>query len=47
MPPRNLTGFRKRRLGRYRIIYTFDADLDDMVIHLVDSRDTVYDTFAP
>ena len=40
----NLSGFYKRRLGQYRIIYSFPGDLDDMVIHLVGLRDDIYQT---
>ena len=38
----NLAGFFKRRLGDYRIIYTYDGEADDMVVHLVAPRDIVY-----
>jgi len=38
----NLAGFCKRRLGKYRIIYTYDNDADDMVVRLVGLRDTIY-----
>jgi mRNA interferase RelE/StbE len=38
----NLSGFYKRRLGKYRIIYTYDNDSDDMVIRLAGLRDTIY-----
>ncbi|MCH8826639.1 MAG: type II toxin-antitoxin system RelE/ParE family toxin [Chloroflexi bacterium] len=39
----NLSGFYKRRIGRYRIIYTYDSNPDDMVVRLVGSRDDIYD----
>ena len=38
----NLIGFYKRRLGKYRILYSYDSDSDDMVIYLVGLRDTIY-----
>lgn len=38
----NLSGFYKRRLGKYRILYTYDNDSNDMVIRLVGLRDTIY-----
>jgi mRNA interferase RelE/StbE len=38
----NLSEFYKRRLGKYRIIYTYDNDSDDMVIRLAGLRDTIY-----
>jgi mRNA interferase RelE/StbE len=38
----NLSGFYKRRLGKYRIMYTYDNESDDMVICLVGLRDTIY-----
>jgi mRNA interferase RelE/StbE len=38
----NLAGFYKRRLGKYRIIYTYDENPDDMVIRLVGLRDDIY-----
>jgi len=38
----NLSGFYKRRLGKYRILYSYDNDSDDMTIHLVGLRDTIY-----
>jgi len=38
----NLRGFYKRRLGKYRILYTYDNDSDDMIVHLVGLRDTIY-----
>ncbi len=38
----NLSGFYKKRVGKYRIIYTYDNESDDMKIHLVGPRDTIY-----
>ena len=38
----NLSGFYKRRLGKYRIIYTYDDESDEMVIRLVGTRDEIY-----
>ena len=38
----DLTGFYKRRVGKYRIIYTFNIARDEMVIRLVGPRDTIY-----
>jgi mRNA interferase RelE/StbE len=38
----NLSGYFKRRLGNYRIIYTYDEASDEMVIHLVGLRDSIY-----
>ena len=38
----NLSGFYKRRLGKYRILYSYDSDSDDIVIYLVGLRDTIY-----
>jgi mRNA interferase RelE/StbE len=38
----DLSGFFKRRVGNYRVIYTYDNSSDDMVIHLVGLRDSIY-----
>ena len=38
----NLSGFFKRRLGSYRIIYTWEDNPDDMVIRRVGTRDDIY-----
>jgi len=38
----NLSGFYKRRFGKYRILYTYDDGSDDLTIHLVGLRDTIY-----
>jgi mRNA-degrading endonuclease RelE of RelBE toxin-antitoxin system len=43
---RNLSGFYKRRLGKYRIIYTYDDECDEMVIRLVGTRDEIYKTLS-
>ncbi len=37
-----LSGFYKRRLGKYRIINTFDPNVDDLVIRRVGMRDDIY-----
>ncbi len=42
----DLAGFLKRRLGDYRIIYTYDNSDDEMVIRLVDMRDNIYREMA-
>ena len=38
----DLSGYFKRRLGNYRIIYSYDEASDDMIIHLVGLRDSIY-----
>ena len=38
----DFTGYFKRRFGNYRIIYSYDKASDDMVIHLVGLRDSIY-----
>lgn len=38
----NLSGFFKRRLGKYRIIYIYEAGSDTMIVHLVGLRDDIY-----
>ena len=43
----NLAGYLKRRLGDYRIIYTYDLDSDDMTVYMVGLRDTIYKDFRP
>jgi len=40
----DFSGFYKKRCGKYRIIYTYDEARDDMIIHLVGLRDTIYQT---
>lgn len=37
-----LSEFYKRRVGKYRILYIYDNDSDDMVICLLGLRDTIY-----
>ncbi len=37
-----LSGYYKRQLGKYRIIYSYDENPDEMVIHLVGTRDSIY-----
>ena len=37
-----LQGVYKRRYGKYRIIYTYDDNPDDLVILLVGTRDDIY-----
>ncbi len=39
----NLSGFYKRRLGKYRIIYTYDNDADKLVVRLAGTRDDIYE----
>jgi len=39
-----LSGFFKRRVGKYRIIYRYDEASDEMIIHLVGLRDSIYKT---
>jgi mRNA-degrading endonuclease RelE of RelBE toxin-antitoxin system len=38
-----LSGFYKRVLGKYRIIYGYDNDPDKMIIYLIGTRDTIYE----
>ena len=38
----DLSGLCKRTLGKYRIIYGYDEELDNMTIHLVGTRDNIY-----
>jgi mRNA interferase RelE/StbE len=38
----NLAGFYKKRVGKYRIIYTYDNDADELVIRLIGTRDEIY-----
>lgn len=42
----NLSGFYKRRLGKYRIIYTYNENPDDLVIRLVGTRESIYQEAA-
>jgi len=37
-----LRGYYKRQLGKYRIIYSYEENPDEMVIHLVGTRDSIY-----
>lgn len=41
----NLSGFYKRRLGKYRIIYTYDSNKETMVIFMAGHRDDIYKKF--
>ncbi len=38
----NLSGFFKRRLGQYRIIYTYGDNPDELVVRLVGTRADIY-----
>lgn len=38
----NLSEFYKRRIGKYRIIYSYDENPDDLVVRLVGTRDSIY-----
>lgn len=38
----DLSGFYKRRLAHYRIIYTLSENPDDMVVYRVGTRDDIY-----
>jgi len=38
----DLSGFFKRVVGKYRVVYSYDDDSDDMIIYLVGTRDTIY-----
>lgn len=38
----NLNPYCRRRLSNYRIIYSYDAAEDDLIIHLVGTRDEIY-----
>ncbi len=42
----NLSGFYKRRFGKYRIIYTYNENPDDLVIRLVGTRESIYQQAA-
>ena len=37
-----LSGYYKRRLGKYRIVYSYDENTDEMIIHLAGTRDSIY-----
>jgi len=38
----NLIGYYKRRIDPYRIIYSYDNDNDTMIVHLIGTRDDIY-----
>ncbi|MCH8949861.1 MAG: type II toxin-antitoxin system mRNA interferase toxin, RelE/StbE family [Chloroflexi bacterium] len=38
----NLSEFYKKRVGKYRIIYSYDENPDDLVVRLVGTRDSIY-----
>ncbi len=38
----DLSGLYKRTLGKFRIIYSYDEIPDNIVIHLVGTRDIIY-----
>ncbi len=38
----NLGDFYKRRIGGYRIIYTYDGNPDELVVRLVGPRSSIY-----
>jgi mRNA-degrading endonuclease RelE of RelBE toxin-antitoxin system len=38
----DLSGFFKKVVGKYRIIYSYDENPDQMIIYLVGTRDTIY-----
>ncbi len=42
----NLSGFFKKRVGGYRIIYTYENDGDRLVVHLAGTRDEIYKAAA-
>ncbi len=42
----NLSGYYKRRVGGFRIVYTYNENPDDMVILRVGLRDDIYQSFA-
>ncbi|MDP2930093.1 MAG: hypothetical protein Q8N56_00585, partial [bacterium] len=37
-----LSGLYKRVFGKYRIIYRYDQNPDDMTVHMVGTRDSIY-----
>ena len=39
----NLSGYYKRRLDPYRIIYSYENDNDFLTVHLVGTRDNIYE----
>lgn len=42
----NLGEFYKRRIGKYRIIYTYDDNPDELVVRLVGPRSSIYQEAA-
>ena len=38
----NLVGYYKRRIDPYRIIYSYENDRDTMIVHLIGTRDEIY-----
>ena len=42
----NVTNLYKRRVGPYRIVYSYDSGNDDLVVHLAGLRDEIYDVAA-
>ena len=39
----NLSEFFKRRIGKYRVIYSWDSNPDELIIHKVGLRDKIYE----
>lgn len=42
----NLSGFLKKRVSGYRIIYTYENDADRLVVYLAGTRDEIYQEAA-
>jgi mRNA-degrading endonuclease RelE of RelBE toxin-antitoxin system len=38
----SLSQFYKKRVGKYRILYTYDDNADELIVHLVGTRDDIY-----
>jgi len=38
----NLSEFYKKRLGKYRIMYTYDDNADELIVRLAGTRDDIY-----
>ncbi len=38
----NLSGYYKRRIDPYRVIYSYDSKADEMIVHLAGTRDSIY-----
>lgn len=38
----NLSPYFKRRFGDYRILYSYNKNSDELVIHIVGNRDKIY-----